>query len=102
MRLERLGRALGDWEGTGPDDSPLLRSLRNESRSEVEAKGRAQGLADAVREVLRSRGAECSERFFAELPEALARGGGVESRLAIAAAFACEGERDFLARIRAR
>ena len=105
LRLERLGRALGEWEGTGPDDSPLLRSLRDESRAEGraegEAKGRAEGLAEAVREVLRSRGVECSERFLAELPEALARG-GVESRLAIAAAFACEGEDDFLARIRAR
>ena len=101
LRLERLGRALGEWEGTGPDDSPLLRSLRNESRAEGEATGRAQGLAEAVREVLRSRGIECSERFLAELPEALARG-RVESRLVIAAAFACDGERDFLARVRAR
>ena len=118
MRLERLGRVLGEWEGTGPDDSPLLRSLRDESRSEGRAegeakgraqgltegraKGRAEGLAEAVREVLGSRGIECSERFLAELPDELARAGAVESRLAIAAAFACEGERDFLARIRAR
>ena len=128
-KLERIGRELGARDGTGPDDSPLLRSLRNESRSEGraegeargraqgwaegeargraqgwaegEAKGRAEGLAEAVREVLRSRGVECSERFLAELPEALARG-GVESRLAVAAAFACDGERDFRARIRTR
>ena len=140
-KLERIGRELGARDGTGPDDSPLLRSLRNESRSEGraegeaegraqgwaegeaegraqgwaegeargraqgwaegEAKGRAEGLAEAVREVLRSRGVECSERFLAELPEALARG-GVESRRAVAAAFACDGERDFRARIRAR
>ena len=97
-RVERIGRALGAHEGTGPDDSPLLRSLRNESRSE----GRAEGLAEAVREVLRSRGVECSDRFLAGLPEELTRGGGVESRLAISAAFACDDERDFRARIRAR
>ena len=113
-RVERLGRALGAHEGTGPDDSPLLRSLRNESRAEGsaegeargraegEARGRAEGLAEAVREVLRSRGVECSDRFLAGLPDELARNGGVESRLAISAAFTCDDERDFRARTRAR
>ena len=116
--VERMGRLLGARGRTGPDDHLLMRSLRDESRlegraegeakgraqglTEGRAKGRAEGLAEAVREVLGSRGIECSERFLAELPDELARAGAVESRLAIAAAFACEGERDFLARIRAR
>ena len=32
--LRRIGRALGEREGTGPDDSPFLRAERNEGRIE--------------------------------------------------------------------
>ena len=46
--LERVGRRLGALEGTGPDDSPLLRSLRGEARAAGLAEGRAAG-ADASR-----------------------------------------------------
>ena len=97
-KLEQVGRRLGEREGTGPDDDPMLRSLRDQSRAEGEAKGRAEGLAEAVRGILRSRGIECSESFLAGLPDALA-GSTVEARLAIDAALACDGERDFRARI---
>ncbi len=48
--LEHLGRTLGERDGTGPDDDPLLYSLRDQSRTEGraegEAKGRAEGLAE--------------------------------------------------------
>ena len=99
-RLERVGRTLGKRDGTGPDDYPLIRSLRAESRAEGEAKGRAQGRAEgwamAVREMLLSRGIAVSEEFPANAP------GFAESRedVVIAAAFACGSEEDFRVRIR--
>ena len=97
-KLEQVGRRLGEREGTGPDDDPMLRSLRDQGRAEGRAKGHAEGLAEAVRGILRSRGVECSESFLAGLPDALA-GSAVEARLAIDAALACDGERDFRTRI---
>ena len=104
--LERLGRRLGARDGTRPDDNPLLRSLRGQSRMEGEQKGRAEGLAEGevrgrarmVRQMLSSRGIEVSEGFplnvpgFAESPEAAI----------VAAAFACDSEREFHTRIRDR
>ena len=33
--LERIGRVLGEREGTGPDDDPLLRSQRQQARQEA-------------------------------------------------------------------
>ena len=124
--LERLGRGLGAREGTGPDDDALMRSLRRQSRMEGERKGLAEGLAEGgkkgrakglaegrrkgrteglaegragmVRQMLSSRGIEVSEGFpfdvpgFAESPEAAI----------VAAALACDSERDFHTRIRDR
>ena len=88
--LERVGSVLGAREGTGPDDDPMLRSLRAQSRME--------GRAGMARAMLSSRGVEVSEGFpadvpgFAEAPEAVV----------VAAALACGSERDFRARLRAR
>ena len=89
--LERVGAALGAGEGTGPDDDPMLRSLRGRSRAE----GRAEGRAGMVRAMLSSRGIGCSEDFPADVP------GLAESPEAVivAAALACDSERDFRARI---
>ena len=107
--LERVGRALGAREGTGPDDDPLLHSLRSESRTEGRAEGRQKGWAEGrqegrsemVREMLSSRGLEVSETFPADVPGfAEAPGAAV-----VAAALACDSERDFharMARIRVR
>ena len=66
--VERLGRALGAREGTGPDDNPLMRSMRDQSHAEGRevgrAEGRAEGLAESrvkmARQILRSRGIEVS------------------------------------------
>ena len=88
-RLEHLGRTLGARDGTGPDDDPLLRSLRGESREQ----GRKDGLAEAVREILRLRGVEVPEGFPGTLPD-------LPRQAIVAAALACDGERDFHARLR--
>ena len=101
--LERVGRVLGKREGTGPDDDPMLRSLRGRSRAEGLAEGerkgrmegRAEGRAGMARAILSSRGIGISENFpfnvpgFAESPEAAV----------VAAALACDSERDFRTRI---
>ena len=92
--LERLGRALGARDGTGPDDDPLLRSLREQSRAEGQAEGRDQGRAEAVRAVLESRGIACTENLFAGIPAAL------PGRVVMTAALACDSEADFYARLR--
>ena len=93
--LERLGRRLGAWEGTGPDDDSLLRSLRGQSRAEGRTEGRTEGRAEMVRHVLLSRGIEVSEGFPADVP-ALA---GLSDAAIVAAALACDSERDFNARV---
>ena len=92
--LEGVGRALGAREGTGPDDDPLLRSLRDQSRVEGEARGRA-GMVCAL---LASRGIDVSDGFPANVS------GFAESPVAVvvAAALHCESEQDFRRRIRER
>ena len=85
--LERLGRRLGAREGTGPDNDSLLRSLRNQSR--------AEGRAEMVRQMLLSRGIEVSEGFPADASVFA----GLSEAAIVAAALACDSERDFNARL---
>lgn len=54
--LERVGRALGARDGTGPDDTPWLRRQREEGRAAGHAEGRAQLLNIVIRKTLASRG----------------------------------------------
>ena len=103
--LERVGAVLGEREGAGPDDDPLLGSLlgaqRRRSRAEGHADGHAEGRAEErtefARALLAARGIEVSAGFpgvpgFAELP-----------RYAIvAAANACVSEADFRKRLHSR
>ena len=108
--LERVGRALGVREGTGPDDDPLLRAQRREGfeqgrlrgREEGRAAGLEEGLARGrlctVRRILRSRGIEVSDDFDAVLFGLVERSGAA----LVDAALACESEADFLARLRSR
>ena len=100
--LEGVGRALGAREGTGPDDDPLLRSLRDQSRAEGRqkdrAEGEARGRAGMACAILASRGIDVSEGFPANVPAF------AESPVAVvvAAALHCESEQDFRKRIRER
>ena len=89
--LERVGAVLGEREGTGPDDDPLLGAQRRRSRAE----GHAEGRATLARALLAARGIKVSAGFpgvprFAELPD----------HLIAEAATACVSEADFRQRFR--
>ena len=91
--LERVGAVLGEREGTGPDDDPLLGAQRRRSRAE----GHAAGRAALARALLAARGIEVSSGFpgvpgFAELPD----------HVIAEAAAACVSEADFRERLRNR
>ena len=99
--LERVGTVLGEREGTGPDDDPLLGAQRRRSRAEGYADGRADGQAkeraELARALLAARGIEVSAGFpgvpgFAELPH----------HAIAAAAASCVSEADFRQRLRRR
>ena len=112
--LERVGRALGEYEGTGPDDDPLLRFLGRKKRAEGLAEGRAAGLAEGmaagrtrgalemVRELLRQRGVPVSPEFPAEMSPADRKALLESPEAVLGAALAAESEADFLRRLRGR
>ena len=99
--LERVGTVLGEREGTGPDDDPLLGAHRRRSEAVGHAKGHADGCAEErvelARALLAARGIEVSAGFpgvpgFAELPHhAIAE-----------AAASCVSEADFQQRLHDR
>ncbi len=86
--LERVGRTLGEREGTGPDDDPLWRVLgarklaegvargraegvaqgRAEGVAQGRAEGRAEELAETVQSLLRARGKRVSDAFMQRAP----------------------------------
>ena len=72
---EREGRALGAREGTGPDDDPMLRSLRVQSREEGEIVGKALGKMEGLSGG-RAQGSDGDSGEDGALDAALARGGG--------------------------
>ncbi|MCY4635637.1 MAG: Uma2 family endonuclease [Acidobacteria bacterium] len=82
--LGRVGRALGEAEGTGPGDDLWLGAQRREAR--------AEGCLDIVLAILRNRGLTVSERLAVRIadedPDVLA-----------AAALTCRDESDLLARL---
>lgn len=106
--LERVGLVLGARQGTGPDDDPLMRSLRRQGFEHGRAEGRSQGLAEGrmrgkdearaemARQILLSRGIEVSVEFSAALPLL----GDLSEQAVVAAALACASEADFLMRLR--
>ena len=91
--LARVGRALGEREGTGPDDDPLLRSVGRQKQTE----GRTAGRAGLVRAMLASRGIEVSADFPSPRHrEALE---AASDDAIVSAASAAGSEADFLARL---
>ena len=86
--LERVGRALGEAAGTGPDDDLWLGAHRREAR--------AEGIMETVLMILRNRGLVVSNRLPALLTYRLAVHG---PEALVAAALACRGEADLLARL---
>ena len=94
--LERVGRALGEAAGTGPDDDPWLGAHRREARAEGHAQGVEQGMVETVPMILRNRGLAVSDRLPALLAERLAVHG---PEALVAAALACRDEADLLARL---
>ena len=115
--LDRVGTVLGEREGTGPDDDPLLGAQRRRSharghaeghakghaeghakgRAEGHAEGRAEGRAALAQALLAARGIEISAGFagepgFTEVPD----------HAIVEAATACVSEADFLQRLRRR
>ena len=85
--LERVGRALGAQEGTGPADDPLSRVLL--------AEGRAQELAAAAPSLLQVRGLAVAPAF----PERAAAFAEAQRDTVMAAAYACTDEADFWRRL---
>ena len=97
--LERVGRALGEREGTGPEDLPWLRGQRRQARAEGHAEGHAKGRASAMealaRRVLASRG--MGDDALRIAPRDLA---GVSDEAVCDALMRCEDAADFRARLR--
>jgi len=94
----RIGRVLGKRTGTGPDDDPLLREQRAESREE----GRAEARVALAREVLRARGLPVSAAFPSDLPPKDRMALESASPQAVAAASVNAASlADFLRRLRA-
>ena len=107
--LERTARAMGEREGTKPEDDPLTRSLSTRARARGHAQGHREGRAqghreghadghmDAVADLLASRGIELT----LELATYRALCGGVPGKTVMGAALACTDEADFGRRVRA-
>ena len=99
--LARVGRTLGEREGTGPDDDPLLGPTRRQKfaqgRAEGIAQGRAQARAGLVRGMLESRDIAVSAGFPGPRDQAAIATASNEAVLS--AASTAESESDFLARL---
>ena len=95
--LARVGRALGEREGTTPDDNPLLRSHRAEARAEGRAEGRAEERVDLARALLAARGIPVPAAFPSPGERAVLTEASVGSILA--AAGASRSVADFVSRL---
>lgn len=88
--LERIGGILGEREGTGPEDDPLLRSQRSSARRKAQEWG-----AELVRALLASRGMDCIALGLLEEPDFAA----LPASAVVDAALNCTDEGDFVARL---
>ena len=92
--LRRVGRALGEREGTNPADDPVLGAERLEGRREGLLAGRLEVLAAFLRTTLSAKGVQISPRLDAKA-EALVN---APLDAVMAAASECRDEADFLRR----
>ena len=90
--VERVGRTLGERDGTRPEDDLLTRSLL----ATAERRGEARALAKAVVSALRARGIDVP----ADIASDVDRLAGRSFETAIAAAMACSDAEDFRRRLR--
>ena len=99
--LSRVGRAMGESEGTGPEDDPLLREHRAEGRTQGLAQGLAQGRAEEraglARAMLTARGIAVSPDF--PQPSCRAALAAASGAAIVSAASAASSEPEFLARL---
>ena len=94
--LRRVGRTLGAAAGTGPDDDPLLREERLQSRAEGRTEALVETRREAVLQVLKLRGLPVSAAF----PRRLAEFSAASTATLVQAALECRDEADFLRLIR--
>ena len=112
--LVRVGEALGEREGTGPEDDPLLRLQREQARREVLREARRKARREAQREVravsanalrrqaslvrhqLASRGVVVADDFLLDLAEFAS----AAPEVVAAAAAECVDAADFAARLK--
>ncbi len=96
--LDRVGRALGARDGTGPDDTLWLRAHREEGhargRAEGQAAGRAEGRVEGRAEARAEIVAAFQRKLLASRGDA-----GVSDEAIIDALLECEDQTDFWARI---
>ena len=92
--LERIGRILGERDGTGPDDDPLMRSLRQQAQADARA-AELQRRAAFVRRLLMSRGVKVAANFPLDQP------GFADADVEAVAdiALQCTSQADFAARL---
>ena len=91
--LWRVGRALGEREGTVPEDDLLSQRLANRGRARGSAEERARVLANTALSILRRRGIEVSaDRIVAAVQ-------GASTDAVVEAALTAQDEPDFLARL---
>lgn len=91
--LSRVGRALGEREGTGPENDPLLREQRAQGRAE----GRTDERVELARAMLTGRGIAVSPDFPS--PNCRAALAAASAAAIVAAASAASSEPEFLARL---
>ena len=105
--LRRVGRRLGDAEGTAPDDDPQIGAERREAHAQGHAEGHAEGRAVGFMEgrnslhtfvagYLRRRGLKLSPEFSSQF-EAV---GPLTGEALLLAAQTCVDEQDFFTLLR--
>ena len=94
--LARVARAMGEREGTRPEDDPISRAIMREAEEKGREQGREDAIAASAIAVLRARGIVVTPDLAGD------RGlmGRVSGDALMAAAVACRDEADFRKRVR--